>query len=84
MAACKKAFGNEDNYYNTFKKWLPKEPEFEVGKVYILQKEIYGLPLGTLVRIESIDENTGKVTLICKRLKGKFIINKKHLKLKLF
>ena len=25
MAICKKALGNEGNYYETFKKWLPKE-----------------------------------------------------------
>ena len=27
MAISKKALGNQGNYYNTFKKWLPKEPD---------------------------------------------------------
>lgn len=27
MAIAKKAFGNEGNYYNVFKKWLPKDDE---------------------------------------------------------
>lgn len=27
MAIAKRAFGNEGNYYNVFKKWLPKEDE---------------------------------------------------------
>ena len=27
MAFCKKMFGNKGNYYNVFKKWLPKETE---------------------------------------------------------
>lgn len=80
MAACKKAFGNEGNYYNTFKKWLPEEAEFEVGKVFKLSKEMYGLPVGTLVRITSINKKTGKVSLICKNFKGKFTSNKKYLK----
>ena len=26
-AICKKTFGNKGNYYNVFKKWLPKEEE---------------------------------------------------------
>lgn len=80
MAACKKVFGNKGNYYNTFKKWLPEEPEFEVGKVFKLSKEIYGLPVGTLVRITSIDKKKGKVSLTCKNFKGKFTTNKKYLK----
>ncbi len=80
MATCKKVFGNEGNYYNTFKKWLPEETEFEVGKVFKLTKEIYGLPVGTLVRITSINKKTGKVSLVCKNFKGEFIANKKYLK----
>lgn len=80
MAACKKVFGNEGNYYNTFKKWLPEEAEFEVGKVFKLSKEMYGLPVGTLVRITSINKKTGKVSLICKNFKGEFTSNKKYLK----
>lgn len=80
MAACKKVFGNEGNYYNTFKKWLPEETEFEVGKVFKLSKEIYGLPVGTLVRITSINKKTGKVSLTCKNFKGEFTANKKYLK----
>lgn len=80
MATCKKVFGNEGNYYNTFKKWLPEETEFEVGKVFKLTKEIYGLPVGTLVRITSINKKTGKVSLVCKNFKGEFITNKKYLK----
>lgn len=80
MAACKKVFGNEGNYYNTFKKWLPEEAEFEVGKVFKLSKEIYGLPVGTLVRITRINKKTGKVSLACKNFKGEFTTNKKYLK----
>lgn len=30
MAIAKKALGNQGNYYNTFKKWLPKEPEMDI------------------------------------------------------
>lgn len=80
MAVCKKVFGNEGNYYNTFKKWLPEETEFEVGKVFKLSKEIYGLPVGTLVRITSINKKTGKISLTCKNFKGEFTANKKYLK----
>ena len=80
MAACKKVFGNKGNYYNTFKKWLPEETEFEVGKVFKLSKEIYGLPVGTLVRITRINKKTGKVYLTCKKFKGEFTSNKKYLK----
>jgi hypothetical protein len=80
MAACKKVFGNKGNYYNTFKKWLPEKTEFEVGKVFKLSKEIYGLPVGTLVRITHINEKTGKVSLTCKKFKGEFTTNKKYLK----
>lgn len=80
MAVCKKVFGNEGNYYNTFKKWPPEEAEFEVGKVFKLSKEMYGLPVGTLVRITSINKKTGKVSLICKNFKGEFTTNKKYLK----
>ena len=35
MAIAKKACGNKGNYYNGFKKWLPKEP---VGKEEIIYK----------------------------------------------
>lgn len=80
MAACKKVFGNEGNYYNTFKKWLPEETEFQVGKVFKLAKEMYGLSVGTLVRITSINKKTGKVSLVCKNFKGEFTTNKKYLK----
>lgn len=30
MAIAKKHLGNEGNYYNTFKKWLPKEEEITI------------------------------------------------------
>lgn len=80
MAACKKAFGNEGNYYNTFKMWLPEETEFEVGKVFKLAKEMHGLSVGTLVRITSINKKTGKVSLVCKNFKEEFTTNKKYLK----
>ena len=35
MAIVKKACGNKGNYYNSFKKWLPKEP---VGNEEIIYK----------------------------------------------
>ena len=35
MAIAKKAYGNKGNYYNGFKKWLPKEP---VGNEEIIYK----------------------------------------------
>ena len=35
MAIAKKACGNKGNYYNCFKKWLPKEP---VGNEEIIYK----------------------------------------------
>lgn len=33
MAIAKKFFGNEGNYYNEFKKWLPKEEEIDLDPV---------------------------------------------------
>ena len=56
MAVCKKVFGNEGNYYNTFKKWLPEEIEFEVGEFVRLSKEIYGISAGSWVYIIDIDK----------------------------
>lgn len=42
MAIAKKALGNEGNYYNIFKKWLPKDDEeidqINIGKLFCDQK----------------------------------------------
>lgn len=42
MAIAKKALGNEGNYYNVFKKWLPKDDEeidqINIGKLFCDQK----------------------------------------------
>lgn len=34
MAISKKALGNQGNYYNTFKKWLPKKPEMDIRAMF--------------------------------------------------
>ena len=39
MAIAKKALGNEGNYYNVFKKWLPKDDE-TIGELFCDQKAI--------------------------------------------
>lgn len=36
MAIAKKALGNQGNYYNQFKKWLPEKPEEEEGPTVII------------------------------------------------
>lgn len=38
MAIAKKAFGNEGNYYNVFKKWLPKEDSSKETRDRILNE----------------------------------------------
>ena len=37
MAISKKALGNEGNYYNVFKKWLPKDDE-TIGELFLRPK----------------------------------------------
>ena len=39
MAIAKKALGNEGNYYNVFKKWLPKDDE-AIGELFCDQKAV--------------------------------------------
>ena len=39
MAIAKKALGNNGNYYNVFKKWLPKDDE-TIGELFCDQKAI--------------------------------------------
>ena len=39
MAIAKKALGNEGNYYNVFKKWLPKDDE-TIGELFCDQKAV--------------------------------------------
>ena len=39
MAIAKKALGNEGNYYNVFKKWLPKDDEI-IGELFCDQKAV--------------------------------------------
>lgn len=79
MAVCKKVFGNGGNYYNTFKKWLPEEIEFEVGEIVKLSKEIYGLSVGSLVRI--VDVTTENNYLVCvPKDKWTFTVDKKYLR----
>ena len=34
MAIAKKALGNQGNYYNTFKKWLPKKPDMDIREMF--------------------------------------------------
>ena len=53
MAICKKALGNEGNYYNEIKKWLPKEKnETIIGKVITSEATNDGI----LVTAEVVDE----------------------------
>ena len=52
MAICKKALGNEGNYYNEIKKWLPKEKnETIIGKVITSEANSDGI----LVTDEVVD-----------------------------
>ena len=52
MAICKKALGNEGNYYNEIKKWLPKEKnETIIGKVITSEATNDGI----LVTAEVVD-----------------------------
>ena len=52
MAICKKALGNEGNYYNEIKKWLPKEKnETIIGKVITSEATSDGI----LVTAEVVD-----------------------------
>ena len=39
MAIAKKALGNKGNYYNVFKKWLPKDDE-TIGELFCDQKAV--------------------------------------------
>ena len=34
MAIVKKLLGNQGNYYNELKKWLPKEEKVELGVIF--------------------------------------------------
>ena len=34
ISIAKKALGNQGNYYNTFKKWLPKKPEMDIRAMF--------------------------------------------------
>ena len=52
MAICKRALGNEGNYYNEIKKWLPKEKnETIIGKVITSEANSNGI----LVTAEVVD-----------------------------
>ena len=52
MAICKRALGNEGNYYNEIKKWLPKEKnETTIGKVITSEATSDGI----LVTAEVVD-----------------------------
>ena len=52
MAICKRALGNEGNYYNEIKKWLPKEKnETIIGKVITSEETNDGI----LVTAEVVD-----------------------------
>ena len=52
MAICKRALGNEGNYYNEIKKWLPKEKnENIIGKVITSEATNDGI----LVTAEVVD-----------------------------
>lgn len=55
MAIAKKALGNQGNYYNTFKKWLPKEPEMDTMDTFaVLCKTIKGMNFNDLSRITAL------------------------------
>lgn len=80
MAVCKKVFGNEGNYYNTFKKWPPKERKFEVGEIVRLSKELYGLKAGTLVHI--VDKEKENRYIIRTNAGWKVTVDKEYLRRK--
>lgn len=74
MAIAKKALGNQGNYYEVFKKWLPEEEEEEELSIITGLKQklsnltIPKLPIATDVKVTKKDEGvviTGKlVTLL--------------------
>ena len=50
MAIAKKSLGNQGNYYNTFKKWLPKEPDMDAMDTFaVLCKTIKGMKKESLI-----------------------------------
>lgn len=67
MAIAKKALGNQGNYYEVFKKWLPEE---ELSPLDKLKQDLANLtiPIATDVKVTKKDEGievTGKlVTLL--------------------
>lgn len=64
IAICKKALGNEGNYYNEIKKWLPKEKnETIIGKVITSEATIDGIIFDEIIATpEVVDEIFKKVT----------------------
>lgn len=67
MAIAKKALGNQGNYYEAFKKWLPEEPcddyedQIEQMKEYIdeLEKEIHEKHQTVMLTPEELAEKLG-------------------------
>lgn len=60
MAIAKRALGNEGNYYDIFKKWLPKEEKKEpevIGKI----KDMTVTDSGVVVKAEITDEDFSNV-----------------------
>ena len=64
MAICKRALGNEGNYYNEIKKWLPKEKnETIIGKVITSEATNDGIIFDEIIATpEVVDEIFKKVT----------------------
>lgn len=50
MAICKRAFGSEGNYYDNFKKWLPKEEEKKEPEVVGVIESMENTENGLLVK----------------------------------
>lgn len=59
MAIAKKALGNKDNYYEVFKKWLPKEKDDFEDQVEQLEKELSKFEPVTLLTAEELAEKLG-------------------------
>lgn len=61
MAIAKKALGNQGNYYNTFKKWLPKEPEMDIGAMFSdIVKACKGMNFNDLSSVFTLKGETKK------------------------
>ena len=73
MAIAKKALGNEGNYYNVFKKWLPKDDE-TIGELFCDQKAVETYKANNDIINKALDDIKKNIkTSIPSSWDGKFI-----------